>query len=84
MTALMAELVRKARRLSASERECLAGELIAEAECAPLTAVDEAWVAEAEARYEAWTAGRTETVDAKEALQRIRKPGHWELHQGGV
>lgn len=84
MTTLMAELVRKARRLSAGERERLAGELIAETESAPLTAVDEAWVAEAEARYEAWTAGRTETVDAKQALQRIRKPAYWERRQGGV
>jgi len=73
MTTLMAELVRKAKRLSAGERERLAGELIAETESAPLTAVDEAWIAEAEARYDVWKAGRSEAVDATEALDAVRK-----------
>jgi hypothetical protein len=46
---------------------------MAEAESAPLTAVDEAWIAEAEARYDARTSGRSEAVDAKEALDAIRR-----------
>ena len=73
MTTLMAELVRKAKRLSAGDRERLAGELIAETESAPPTAVDEAWIAEAEAHYDAWKSGRTQAVDAKEALGAVRK-----------
>lgn len=46
---------------------------MAETEPAPLTAVDEAWIAEAEARHDAWKSGRTQAVDAKEALSAVRK-----------
>lgn len=73
MTTLMAELTRKARRLTADERERLASELMAEAEAEPLTEVEEAWVAEAEARYDAWKAGRSQVVEAGDAVAAIRR-----------
>ena len=72
MTTQMQEVVRLAKRLSPSERERLAGELIAGAESAKLTAIDEAWIVEAEARYDAWKAGRTKPVHATKAIREIR------------
>jgi len=71
-TSLVHELARQAKRLSPTEREHLAGELIAGAESASLTEIDEAWVAEAEVRYGAWKAGQTKAVDATKAIREIR------------
>ena len=76
MTALMQQIEKAARRLSASEKELLAQRLLLRARKARLTAVDEAWIAVAERRYRAWKAGRTRALSAARALSDIRKELH--------
>ena len=73
MTALMQQIEKAARRLSARERELLAERLLSRARKARLTSVDEAWIVEAERRYRAWKAGRTRAIPVARALSDIRK-----------
>ena len=73
MTALMQQIEKAARRLSAREKEVLAERLLSRARKARLTEVDEAWIAEAEGRYRAWKAGQTRAIPVARALTRIRK-----------
>jgi hypothetical protein len=76
MTALMQQIEKAARGLSAREKELLAERLLSRARKARLTEVDEAWIAEAERRYHAWKAGQTRAVPAARALSSIRKELH--------
>jgi len=73
MTALMREIEKQARLLSAEERELLAERLLATASDAPLTDLDMIWLEEAEKRYSLWKAGRTKGVAAEDAFADIRK-----------
>jgi len=66
-------LEKQARKLSAVERERLAGRLLAEMEDEPLTTVDAARVAEAERRFSAWKRKKTKAVSATKAVADIRK-----------
>jgi hypothetical protein len=72
MTALMREIEKQAKLLSNEERELLAERLLATVSNAPLADIDTIWLEEAEKRYCEWKAGRTEGVEAEQALARIR------------
>lgn len=73
MTALVQQIEKTARRLSAVEKELLAERLLLTARKARLTEVDEAWIAEAERRYGAWKRGQTRAIPAARALANVRK-----------
>ena len=73
MTALMQQIEKAARQLSAMEKELLAERLLSRACLARLTEVDEAWIAEAERRCRAWKGGRTRAVPIVRALNNVRK-----------
>ena len=73
MSVLTAEIEKKARRLSAAERERLAGRLLAPLARTRLTTVEDAWVSEAECRYAAWKRGQRKALPAAKTVAGIRK-----------
>jgi hypothetical protein len=73
MKRLALAIEKRARKLSAAERERLAERLLAQMEDERLTAVDEAWVAEAERRFSAWERKSTRPTSATKAIDNIRK-----------
>jgi hypothetical protein len=73
MTALMREIEKQAKLLSAEERELLAERLLATVGGAPLTDLDIIWLEEAESRYSLWKEGRIKGIAAEDALADIRR-----------
>jgi len=73
MTALMREIEKQAKLLSVEERELLAERLLATVSDAPLTDIDTLWLEESERRFCLWKEGRTKGIDAKSALEDIRR-----------
>lgn len=73
MTALALALEKQAQRLSVTERERLAEQLLDEMQDGPLTADDEAWIAEAAIRFSAWRGKVTKIVSAEKTLRDARR-----------
>lgn len=73
MTACAAAVEKQARKLPVAERERLAERLLVQVTNEPLTAVDQAWIDEAEKRFSAWKQKTTKPLDARRALNQIRR-----------
>jgi putative addiction module component (TIGR02574 family) len=73
MAKLLEEIQAEALRLSAEDRETLAGALLQSLDDAPLGEIDEAWISEAERRYEEWRTGKTSAIAGETFFSDLRR-----------
>jgi hypothetical protein len=73
MTARAAAIEKQARKLTVTERERLAERLLVQVAEEQLTVVDQAWIDEAEKRFSAWKQKKTKPLNARSALNQIRR-----------
>ena len=72
MSALLDELEKQSRLLTAQEKVMLARMLIEGLDPSQDRDVEQMWVAEAQRRYQAYLRGETETHDGDEVMTRAR------------
>ena len=72
MSALLEELKKQSRLLTAQEKATLARILIEELDASSVLNVEQLWIAESQRRYDAYLRGEIEAYPADEVMTRAR------------